>query len=81
MRAEGISVSQVHLRHLNPFPSNLGDVLRSFKKVLIPELSDGHLAMLLRSKYLVDIQMLNKIEGQPFKIAELTAAMKELHAR
>lgn len=80
-RSEGMTVSQVHLRHLNPFPSNLGDVLRSFKKVLLPELSDGHLAMLLRSKYLIDIQMLNKIEGQPFKIAELTAAMKELYDR
>ncbi len=76
-----MTVSQVHLRHLNPFPSNLGDVLRSFKKVLLPELSDGHLAMLLRSKYLIDIQMLNKIEGQPFKIAELTTAMKELYDR
>ena len=80
-RSEGMTVSQVHLRHLNPFPSNLGDVLKSFKKVLLPELSDGHLAMLLRSKYLIDIQMLNKIEGQPFKIAELTAAMKELYDR
>ena len=79
VRTDGMTISQIHLRHLNPFPSDLGDVLRSFKKVLLPELSDGHLAMLLRSKYLIDIQMLNKIEGQPFKIAELTAAMKELY--
>ena len=79
VRTQGLSVSQVHLRHLNPFPSNLGDVLRSFKKVLLPELSDGHLGMLLRSKYLVDIQMLNKIEGQPFKIVELTHAIRELY--
>ena len=79
VRTQGLTVSQVHLRHLNPFPSNLGDVLRSFKKVLLPELSDGHLGMLLRSKYLIDIQMLNKIEGQPFKIAELTHAIRELY--
>ena len=79
VRKDGLDVSQVHLRHLNPFPSNLGDVLKSFKKVLLPELSDGHLAMLLRSKYLVDIQMLNKIEGQPFKIVELTEAITKLY--
>jgi 2-oxoglutarate ferredoxin oxidoreductase subunit alpha len=80
VRAEGLSVSRIHLRHLNPFPSDLGDVLRRFEKVLLPELSDGHLAMLLRAKYLIDIQMLNKIEGQPFKIAELTEAIHKLHS-
>lgn len=78
-RKDGLNVSQVHLRHLNPFPSDLGDVLKSFKKVLLPELSDGHLALLLRAKYLVDIQMLNKIEGQPFKIIELTDAITKLY--
>lgn len=80
-REEGMSVSQIHLRHLNPFPSDLGEVLGRFKKVLLPELSDGHLAMLLRSRYLVDVQMLNKIEGQPFKISELMEAITELYER
>jgi len=80
VREEGLDVSQVHLRHLNPFPSNLGDVLSRFKKVLLPELSDGHLALLLRAKFLVDVQSLSKIEGQPFKIAELTDAIRKLHA-
>ena len=79
VRKDGLDVSQVHLRHLNPFPNDLGDVLKSFKKVLLPELSDGHLALLLRAKYLVDIQMLNKIEGQPFKIIELTDAITKLY--
>jgi 2-oxoglutarate ferredoxin oxidoreductase subunit alpha len=79
VRAEGLNVSQVHLRHLNPFPKDLGEVLRGFKKVLLPELSDGHLALLLRAKYLVDIQSLTKIEGQPFKIAELTEAIRKLY--
>ena len=78
VRKEGLEVSQIHLRHLNPFPTNLGEVLRRFEKVLLPELSDGHLATLLRAKYLVDVQMLNKIEGQPFKIAELTDAIRKL---
>ena len=80
VREEGLNVSQAHLRHLNPFPSNLGDVLSRFKKVLLPELSDGHLALLLRAKFLVDVQSLSKIEGQPFKIAELTDAIRKLHA-
>jgi 2-oxoglutarate ferredoxin oxidoreductase subunit alpha len=79
-RADGLAVSQIHLRHLNPFPSNLGDVLRRFKKVLLPELTDGHLALLLRAKYLVDVRSFSKIEGQPFKIAELKEAIQKLHA-
>jgi 2-oxoglutarate ferredoxin oxidoreductase subunit alpha len=79
-REDGLEVSQIHLRHLNPFPSDLGDVLRRFKKVLLPELSDGHLALLLRAKYLVDVRSFDKIEGQPFKIAELKEAISRLHA-
>jgi 2-oxoglutarate ferredoxin oxidoreductase subunit alpha len=79
VREEGLSVSRIHLRNLNPFPNDLGEVLGRFEKVLLPELSDGHLAMLLRAKYLVDVQSLAKIEGQPFKITELTKAIHELH--
>jgi len=79
-RAEGLSVSQIHLRHLNPFPSNLGEILGRFRKVLLPELSDGHLALLLRARYLVDVRSFSKIEGQPFKIAELAEAIRKLHA-
>lgn len=79
-RDEGLCVSQIHLRHLNPFPSNLGEVLGRFRKVLLPELSDGHLALLLRARYLVDVRSLSKIEGQPFKIAELAEAIRKLHA-
>ncbi len=81
VREEGLSVSRVHLRNLNPFPNDLGEVLSRFDKVLLPELSDGHLAMLLRAKYLVDVQSLAKIEGQPFKISELTKAIHDLHLR
>ncbi|MCA9506155.1 MAG: 2-oxoacid:acceptor oxidoreductase subunit alpha [Spirochaetaceae bacterium] len=79
-REEGLEVSQIHLRHLNPFPSNLGEVLRRFEKVLLPELSDGHLALLLRARYLVDVQSYSKVEGQPFKVAELVDAIRKLHA-
>ena len=80
VRDEGIDVSQIHLRHLNPFPSDLGDVLRRFRKVLLPELSDGHLALLLRAKFLVDVQSLSKMNGQPFKVGELTDAIRKLLA-
>lgn len=79
VREEGLSVSRIHLRNLNPLPNDLGEILSRFEKVLLPELSDGHLALLLRAKYLVDVQSLSKIEGQPFKIAELTKAIHELH--
>ena len=80
VRAEGLSVSRIHLRHLNPLPNDLGDILKRFEKVLLPELSDGHLALLLRARYLIDVQSLSKVEGQPFKIAELTEAIQELHS-
>jgi len=79
VRADGLAVSQIHLRHLNPFPNDLGEVLSRFTKVLLPELSDGHLAMLLRAKFLIDIQVINKIEGMPFKISELTDAIRDLY--
>ena len=79
-RDEGLSVSQIHLRHLNPLPHDLGQVLGHFNKVLLPELSDGHLALLLRARYLIDVQTLNKLEGQPFKICELLDAIRKLHS-
>lgn len=80
VRDEGLTISRIHLRHLNPFPNGLGDVMKRFEKVLLPELSDGHLALLLRSRFLIDIQSLCKVEGQPFKISELTEAIHELHS-
>ena len=63
---EELSVSHIHLRHLNPFPSNLGDCILNFNKVLIPELNMGHLRSIIRDKYLVDAQGFNKIAGKPF---------------
>ena len=77
-RAEGKKVASAQLRHLNPFPSNLGDVLSRYEKVLVPELNTGQLALLIRAEFLVDAIPFNKISGQPFKIAELTAKVDEL---
>lgn len=70
-RSRGLSVSHLHLRNLNPLPSDLGTVLNRFKKVLIPELNMGQLRMIIRATYLIDAEGFSKVEGQPFKIAEL----------
>ena len=70
-REMGLSVSNAHLRWLNPFPANLEDVLKGFGKVLIPELNMGQLRMLIRSKYLVDAIGFNKVQGKPFSVSEL----------
>jgi 2-oxoglutarate ferredoxin oxidoreductase subunit alpha len=70
-RNAGHMISRIHIRHMNPLPPNLGEVLRSFKRVLLPELNSGQLALILRAKFLVDIESLNKIAGMPFRIAEI----------
>ncbi len=70
-RAAGKSVSQAHLKHLNPFPKNLGEVLGRFKKVLIPENNMGQLTLLIRGKFLVDAEGLHRVTGRPFTIQEV----------
>lgn len=71
VRQQGYSVSHAHLKHLNPFPKNIEKVLRSFDKVLIPELNLGQLALLIRGKYLVPAVQYNKVRGRPFGIEEM----------
>ncbi len=79
MQDEGFSISSVHLRHLNPLPADLEKIIRSFKKVIVPELNLGQLSMILRAKYLVDARSLSKVQGKPFKVLELREAFhKEL---
>jgi 2-oxoglutarate ferredoxin oxidoreductase subunit alpha len=75
VRAAGGKVAQAHLRHLNPFPANLGDVLQRYDKVLIPEMNLGQLRMLVRSRFLVDAIGLNRVRGLPFKAEELAEAI------
>jgi 2-oxoglutarate ferredoxin oxidoreductase subunit alpha len=77
-RAKGQSVGHVHLRHLNPLPKNLGDVLKRYKHVLVPEMNMGQLVMILRAKYLVDAQGYNKIQGKPFKQSEIEQKIDEI---
>lgn len=80
VRAHGAAVSSVHLRYLNPFPRNLGDILQRFKKVLVAELNNGQLALLIRARYLVDAISYAKVQGQPFKIAELVHRIEQVLA-
>ncbi|MFH9981238.1 2-oxoacid:acceptor oxidoreductase subunit alpha [Streptomyces sp. NPDC017179] len=77
LRAAGESIAQAHLRHLNPFPKNLGAVLRGYDKVVIPEMNLGQLATLVRAKYLVDAHSYNQVNGMPFKAEQLATALKE----
>ncbi len=78
VRAAGHKVAQAHLRHLNPLPANTGEVLRSYDKVLLPEINLGQLAMLLRARFLVDVISYNRVRGLPFKAAELAAVIQDV---
>jgi len=77
-REKGRKIGHLHLRHLNPLPGNVGDVLKRYKKVLVPELNMGQLLWLLRAKFLVDAVGLNKIQGRPFKQSELEQKIEEM---
>ncbi|MFJ3185883.1 2-oxoacid:acceptor oxidoreductase subunit alpha [Streptomyces halstedii] len=77
LRAAGDTIAQAHLRHLNPFPANLGEVLARYDKVIVPEMNLGQLATLLRARYLVDVQSFNQVNGMPFKAEQLATALKE----
>ncbi|MCU1355334.1 MAG: 2-oxoacid:acceptor oxidoreductase, alpha subunit [Acidimicrobiales bacterium] len=80
-RAKGHKVAHTHLTHLNPFPTNLGDVLRRYPRVVVPELNLGQLSRLLRAEYLVDVRSVTKVQGVPFTAGELEVALlKELDA-
>ena len=75
-RAEGLDVSQLHIRYLNPFPSNLGELLRGFEQVVVPEMNTGQLVTMLRSTFLVPAEGLNKVNGKPFKSSEILDAIR-----
>jgi 2-oxoglutarate/2-oxoacid ferredoxin oxidoreductase subunit alpha len=77
-REKGRRIGHVHLRHLNPLPRDLGEVISRYKKVLVPEMNMGQLSMILRAKYLVDAQGYNKIQGKPFKTSEIEQKIEEM---
>ncbi|HVG39311.1 MAG TPA: 2-oxoacid:acceptor oxidoreductase subunit alpha [Pyrinomonadaceae bacterium] len=77
LRNEGKSVSSIHLRYLNPFPSNLGEVLKNFETVIVPEMNLGQLCTMLRAKYLVNAIPFSKVKGRPFQIREIVGKVEE----
>jgi 2-oxoglutarate ferredoxin oxidoreductase subunit alpha len=78
IRAGGGQIAQAHLRHLNPFPANIEEVLRSYDKVVVPEINLGQLALLLRGRYLVDVIGYNRVRGLPFKAEELQDVIQDV---
>ncbi|HEY2214683.1 MAG TPA: 2-oxoglutarate ferredoxin oxidoreductase subunit alpha, partial [Acidimicrobiales bacterium] len=78
VRARGMKVAHAHLRHLNPFPSNLGDVLGQYSQVMVPEINLGQLSRILRSEFLVDAKSMNKMQGVPFRVGEIESAITML---
>lgn len=75
-RAKGLDVSHIHIRHIWPFPANLGALLKRYDKIVVPEMNTGQLKTVLRDQFLVDARPLNKVSGQPFRIAEIEAAIE-----
>jgi len=76
LQAEGLSVSHTHLRHLNPLPKDLGELMKRFDHVVVPELNLGQLSMVLRAKYLIDVKSINKVQGRAFLISDLVEEIK-----
>ena len=77
LQAEGKSVSSAHLRYLNPFPKNLGEVLAGFETVIVPEMNLGQLCTMIRARYLVDAVPFSKVKGRPFQIREIVRKVEE----
>src|SRR5437870_4060002 len=75
-RQDGVDASHIHLRYLSPFPRNLGELLKRFDRVLVPELNNGQLVQLLRATYLVPAEKLSKVQGKPFKVTEIVEAIR-----
>jgi 2-oxoglutarate ferredoxin oxidoreductase subunit alpha len=77
LRAKGVDVHHIHIRHIWPLPRNLGELLRGYERVIVPEMNKGQLKTVLRDQFLIDARPVNKVSGQPFKIAEIEAAIQE----
>ncbi|GBD06479.1 2-oxoglutarate oxidoreductase subunit KorA [bacterium HR21] len=77
-RRKGMAVSHIHLRYLNPLPPNLGELLRNFRSILVPELNSGHLTRLLRAEYLLDARPYSKIQGRPLTVTEVIHAIEQV---
>jgi len=78
IRARGLKIARAHLTHLNPFPADLGDVLRRYSTILVPEMNLGQLSRLVRAEYLVDAKSFTKVQGLPFRAAEVENKILEM---
>jgi len=78
IRARGLEIAHAHLRHLSPFPANLGEIVAAYPTILVPELNLGQLSRLVRAEYLVDAQSYTKVQGVPFRAADLEAKILEM---
>jgi 2-oxoglutarate ferredoxin oxidoreductase subunit alpha len=76
-RGRGVDVSHIHIRHIWPLPRNLGELLKGYERIIVPEMNKGQLKTVLRDQFLVDARPVTKVSGQPFKIAEIEAAIAE----
>ncbi|MEO8450303.1 MAG: 2-oxoacid:acceptor oxidoreductase subunit alpha, partial [Gemmatimonadota bacterium] len=76
LRAEGHSVSHIHIRYLKPFPKNLGELLKGYDRIVVPEMNNGQLVTVLRSEFLVPAEKLSKVTGKPFKVSELITSLR-----
>jgi 2-oxoglutarate ferredoxin oxidoreductase subunit alpha len=77
-RDEGHDVAHIHLRYLNPFPRNLGELLKRYDRVLVPEMNSGQLVKLLRAEYLIPAEPLTKVTGKPFRVTEIVQAIRKI---
>jgi len=77
LRTQKAKVSHIHLRHIWPLPPNLGDLLRGYDKILVPEMNTGQLTTVLRDQYLVPAESLSKVSGMPFKVTEIEDAIRD----
>jgi 2-oxoglutarate ferredoxin oxidoreductase subunit alpha len=77
LRADGLDVSHIHIRHIWPLPRNLKNLLSGFERILVPEMNTGQLLTVLRSEFLIDAEGLNKVTGQPFLVSEIDAAVRD----
>jgi 2-oxoglutarate ferredoxin oxidoreductase subunit alpha len=79
-REEGRDVTHIHVRYMSPFPRNLGDLLKRYDRVLVPEMNNGQLVRLLRAEYLIPAEGLSKVTGKPFKVSEILDAIRGVKA-
>jgi 2-oxoglutarate ferredoxin oxidoreductase subunit alpha len=77
-RNEGRDVAHIQVRYLSPFPRNLGDLLKRYERVLVPEMNNGQLVKLLRAEYLVDAQSFPKVTGKPFRVTDIAQAIRKI---